>query len=169
MQLPIGVRMEHVQRLIMASPDVDRAKAINEVPLLGIPVTIYGSTRDQALTISWRDHGLPRAGDLSNAIVGHTPDFTLASWAGVDVVDTSGVDRSIVGHSDYISTPEGAADLCRVVNGEPTRVDRTRDPRGGKRLHWLLVSNQKWPQTDRCASGGLMAFEWLVKKQNSGE
>lgn len=142
-------RRSAIRRLVMASADVDRATAISHVPALGIPVTVYGSTRDQALSASWREHGLPRAGDLSTWFTGHKPDFAFANSSNVDVVDTSAVTRGVVHHTDYITTPEGAADLCRVVNGKNPEQGRYLDPRGS---HWLLARAKDRPLKDQCAN-----------------
>lgn len=109
----------HVDHLIMASPDVDRATLRQLLADgLGTPVTIYGSRKDQALTTSWRVHSYPRGGDLSWWVNGHDPDYTLAWLKGVEVVDTTDVDHSLIAHSAFLDTREGAEDLCRVVHGE---------------------------------------------------
>jgi esterase/lipase superfamily enzyme len=160
MRMPQADRSAAIQRLVMASADVDRAKAIREVPKLGIPVTLYASTRDQALAGSWRDHGLPRAGDLSTWYTGHTPDpgAILNTDGLVDVVDTSAVTRGIVHHTDYIGTPEGATDLCRAVRGDHDPVNgRTMDP---TQRRWLLLKGEAQDPSDPCVGSGFAAAKW---------
>ena len=151
-------RTASVDELVMASPDVDRAKTIREAPALGIPVTIYASTRDQALSASWRDHGLPRAGDLSTWFTGQKPDpGAIADTEGlVHVVDTSAVTTGIVHHADYIATHEGATDLCRVIRGDQDPAGRTYDPVMRRSL--LRKDHHPDPNDpDPCVGSGLEA------------
>lgn len=160
--LPRSVRKASVTRFIMASPDVDRAKAIAELPTLAIPVTVYGSTWDQVLTGSWRDHGLPRAGDLSTHISGHAVDYALSNSPKIDIVDTSRLhSRFHPNHSNFIETAEGAADLCRLVNDDenPGR-GRLRDKAGP---HWILLKETHPDPTDKCATRGTAAARWFNK------
>ena len=79
--------------IVLVAPDVDRelmARQLRSPNGLGSPTTLYASLRDQALAASWRAHGYPRAGDLSNSARSHEPepglyqDIRLAS-----VVDTT--------------------------------------------------------------------------------
>ena len=117
-------------RLVMAAPDVDRGVAAQAFANgLGADVTLYVSLRDQPLSGSWRGHGYPRAGDFSSWVSGRKPVYAFAWLPRVDVIDTTPVDRSLSGHSAFIDTAEGAADLCRVVNGEgETRPGVYRQP-----------------------------------------
>jgi pimeloyl-ACP methyl ester carboxylesterase len=154
-------RSQHIAALIMASPDIDRAnmhRALDQG--LGIPVTIYGSTRDQALSASWRAHGMPRAGDLAAWVTGHTPDYSLEDIPGANIVDTSLVTTGVVHHSDFISTPEGAADLCRVVS-DPANLKNGRESVPGHTGRWVL---KKGNLGDLCATSGAEAYQWLVQK-----
>lgn len=156
-------RSAEVQRLIMASADMDRAKAIAQVPNLGIPVTVYASTRDQALSASWREHGLPRAGDLSTWYNSHLADnFAIADTPGlVDVVDTSAVTKGVIHHTDYIGTVEGAADLCRVVRGDSDPVaGRGRDL---AHRRWFLQLLGIADVADPCSDRGSRAAKWYSK------
>lgn len=107
-----------VDRLVMASPDVDRASMRQLLwEGAGAKVTIYGSRKDQALSGSWRLHSYPRAGDLSWWVTGHDRDYSLAWIPGVEVIDTTDADHSRIGHSTFIDTRAGAEDLCRVIHG----------------------------------------------------
>lgn len=159
-QLDPAFRSQHVAALIMASPDVDRANMHRELgDGLGIPVTIYGSTRDQALSASWRAHGMPRAGDLADWVTGHAPDYSLEDIPGADIVDTSLVTIGMLHHSDFISTPEGAADLCRVVSGAADLKDG-RDPVTGHPGRWML---RKGDMGDACAKSGSDAYALIAR------
>jgi esterase/lipase superfamily enzyme len=159
-QLDPAFRSQHIAALIMASPDVDRADLYRELEHgLELPVTIYGSTRDQALSASWRAHGMPRAGDLAAWVTGHVPDYNLQDPPGANVVDTSLVTTGLIHHSDYISTPEGAADLCRVVSNAVDLKDGREET--GHPRRWVL---KKGDLGDECARSGVEAYEWLARK-----
>jgi esterase/lipase superfamily enzyme len=129
-----------VRQLIMAAPDVDRAWLIKDGGRdLGIPVTLYGSTRDQPLSASWRSHGYARAGDLSKWVTGTDNEFPYDKVPEITVVDTSAVSRGM-GHADFIETKEGAADLCRTVNASPPVPDLPgRQKVEGHSNSWVLT------------------------------
>jgi esterase/lipase superfamily enzyme len=147
-----------LERLIMASPDVDRASVIEQLSDgLGVPVTLYGSTRDQPLSASWRSHGYPRAGDFSSWVTGHVNVYPFDGVGGVDVVDTSAVSHGALGHADFIESREGAADLCRVINRAPT--DPGRQAVAGHPNAVALIRNP--PAGDACAGQGEAAAESL--------
>lgn len=70
-----------VRKLILASPDLDQSsfnRWLSSKPA-DFPVTLYGSTRDQALSASWRWHGYARAGDLSKWVTGNVATFPYAA------------------------------------------------------------------------------------------
>ena len=160
-----------VDRLIMASPDVDRAALKRRLDEgLGVAVTLYGSRRDQPLSASWRSHGYPRAGDLADWVTGHDPDYTLHNLSTVDVVDTSDVTRGLLHHADFIETMEGAADLCRVVGKPDAKAGRKAV--GDPPQRWLLVPGGP-AEPDDCSESGASAYRWLMrkpvaKKENGG-
>lgn len=129
-----------VRQLVMAAPDVDRDWFIKDGGRdLGIPVTLYGSTRDQPLIASWRSHGYARAGDLSKWVTGTDNSFPYDELPEITVVDTSAVSRGL-GHADFIETSEGAADLCRTVNASPPTSDLPgREKVEGHSNSWVLL------------------------------
>jgi esterase/lipase superfamily enzyme len=149
----------HVRTVVLASADIDREifdrDLAGEVVIPGRSVTMYVSRLDRALQGSWTAHGSPRLGDANC-----TYDFWRGGKTGVkrcypaphkglEVIDTSEVSKG-VGHADFIETPEGAADLCHVVAGQPNPkgrvpgegafvlargvVDREGCPKGAERL-----------------------------------
>ena len=139
-----------VEQLILAAPDVDREALANELqnakPIAG-RVTIYASRNDQALSASWRAHGQARAGDLSAWVKGQDPGHPyFKDIASVDVVDTTDVSLDFVSHDAFIASPEGAADLCRVIKnlsaGE-ARNGSLYDTRN----YYSLVKSPAWPDT----------------------
>lgn len=139
----------HVDRLVMASPDVDRATLREQLAKgIGTAVTIYGSRKDQALSLSWRDHSYPRGGDLSWWVEGRASDYTLAWLNGVEVIDTTDIDHSVDGHSAFIETREGREDLCRVIHSEgPERPGIA--PLHSPGNYYRLI---RTPVTDQCSS-----------------
>ena len=120
-RLKANHRLPRVRNFVMAAPDVDRDDLVRRLWApegLGVPVTMYVSLRDQALSASWRGHAYPRAGDFSWWVSGRKPYFAFASVPKLQVVDTTDVDRTILGHSYFIDSPKALADLCRVLFGK---------------------------------------------------
>ena len=123
---------EHVSlgRLVLASPDVDRAEvaALLKRPQgLGFPATIYASRKDQALSGSWRTHGYARAGDLSNWVSGSQPGYPYREFHNSDIVDTTNVKADFAEHRAFIASQEGAADLCHVLANDSVKPGRDPD------------------------------------------
>ena len=147
-----------VERLIMASPDVDRDWFIRVARQgLPVPVTLYGSTRDQPLSASWRSHAHPRAGDLSRWVTGNDngDPYKDVNHAGLDIVDTSPVARGLLKHADFIESWQGAAALCRVINGKSTDNGRLRMTNNMEQLY------EKPVEADTCTGHGEEAVEYL--------
>ncbi|MCM2374101.1 alpha/beta hydrolase [Aporhodopirellula aestuarii] len=97
-------------RVVLAAPDVDAdlfrkdlAGALTEV---AEQVTLYASSDDQALVASKAVHGYPRAGE--------TGEF-LVVVPGVDTIDVSGIDLSLLGHSYYGDSEPILRDLYEVL------------------------------------------------------
>ena len=118
-------------QLVLGSPDVDRAQIaqlLERESGFGPFATIYASRKDQALSASWRTHGYPRAGDLSNWVSGRRPGYPYRTFNRADIVDTSAVSAGPVAHAAFIQTAEGAADLCHVLAGDAAKPGRAPDP-----------------------------------------
>lgn len=135
-----------IASVVMAAPDVDRESLdslLRTAPFLAVPITIYGSTRDQALSASWRAHGYPRAGDLSDWVTGQRRAYPYWRMDKVEVIDTSFVGRGVVGHDSFVTAPEVEADLCRVLIGAPTQPGRDALQQGANhyKLHKGLADD----------------------------
>jgi pimeloyl-ACP methyl ester carboxylesterase len=107
-----------VPRLILAAPDIDREALVNAWKPPNAPpldVTMYVSRRDQPLSASWRGHAYPRAGDFSWWVTGRQPHYAFSEVQRLQVVDTTDIDGTSLGHSAFIDVTEGAIDLCRVI------------------------------------------------------
>jgi esterase/lipase superfamily enzyme len=83
------------RNIFLAAPDIDigvfKQLAAN-FPLCSQRVTLYASSRDQAMRISQHFNGRQRAGDSN-------PNIIVVSK--VDSVDASAVDTGLIGHSYY--------------------------------------------------------------------
>jgi len=149
----------HVSTIVLASADVDREIFDRDLaPAIVSPgrqIIVYASRVDRVLQTSWAVHGRARAGDVNCVYDLWRGRKTAATHCypkartGLVVVDTSAVSRAL-GHADFVETPEGAADLCHVVAGQPNPsgrgkgdgafvlikgvVDREGCPEGGARL-----------------------------------
>ncbi|MEO8270992.1 MAG: alpha/beta hydrolase, partial [Aureliella sp.] len=97
-------------RIVLAAPDVDADRFRRDfAPALlnvGKQVTLYASSDDQALIASKRVHGYPRAGESGANIV---------IVPGIETIDVSGIDLSLLGHSYYGDSEPMLRDLFGVV------------------------------------------------------
>ncbi|WP_416739239.1 alpha/beta hydrolase [Pseudomonas sp. NFX71] len=85
-----------LKAVILAAPDIDADLFKQQIAprLLKAErsVTLYASSNDRALLASQKLHGYPRAGDSGTGLV---------ILKGVDTIDASNVDTSLLGHSYY--------------------------------------------------------------------
>jgi esterase/lipase superfamily enzyme len=98
-------------QIVMAAPDVDAGAFRNRyAPLaarMGRRVTMYASSNDRALKESVRIHGYDRAG-LSGEHLVVVP--------GLDTIDVSAIDTSLIGHSYYGDNPQMIRDLRTLID-----------------------------------------------------
>ncbi|TWU46311.1 hypothetical protein Poly51_57070 [Rubripirellula tenax] len=122
-------------RLVMAAPDVDADRFVRDFasPLAAIAnhVTLYASSDDQALVASKQVHGYPRAGDSGVDIV---------VVPGIETVDVSGIDLSILGHSYYGDNEAMLRELYGVVRERKSAPQRASliTRRTGNLIYWQL-------------------------------
>jgi esterase/lipase superfamily enzyme len=97
-------------QLVLAAPDVDAAEFRDRYAptarRIARQVTLYASSNDQALLASTKVHGHTRAG-LSDGLLTVVP--------GVDTIDVSPIDTSLIGHSYYGNNPEMIRDMRALV------------------------------------------------------
>jgi esterase/lipase superfamily enzyme len=97
-------------QVIMAAPDVDagefRDRYAPAVARLARHVTLYASSNDQALLASTKVHGHTRAGLSGDQLV---------VIPGVDTIDVSPIDTSLIGHSYYGDNPLMIRDMRALV------------------------------------------------------
>lgn len=124
------------REIILAAPDVDADVFRNELaPALakaGQRVTLYASSKDMALQASKEVHGYPRAGDTAAGV-------TIVP--GVDTIDASQVDDSILAHSYFVESIPVIRDIAQMMrdNRAPTQRPRLQAVRGSGGVHWVLM------------------------------
>ena len=108
-----------LDRVVLAAPDVDAdlfrrdlAPALVDVSR---QVTLYASSDDQALIASKQVHGYPRAGESGDHIV---------VVPGVETIDVSGIDLSLLGHSYYGDSEMMLRDLYNVIYSRLPAAER---------------------------------------------
>jgi esterase/lipase superfamily enzyme len=123
-------------RVVLAAPDVDadrfRRDLAPELVEVAEQVTLYASSDDQALIASQKVHGYPRAGESGENMV---------VVPGIETVDVSGIDLSLLGHSYYGDNQSMLHELYELVRARlpaPRRqllVARRR----GEQIYWQLI------------------------------
>jgi esterase/lipase superfamily enzyme len=113
------VTQKRFQQIVLAAPDIDAEVFKRDVaPLLASSaehVTLYASSRDQALAASKLVHGYPRAGDSGS---------NLLVIPGIETVDVTEVDTGILGHSYYGNSVPILRDLEQILHGALTQEKR---------------------------------------------
>jgi esterase/lipase superfamily enzyme len=94
------------REIVLTAPDMDADKFRNQiVPAIkgtARRITLYASSNDEALKLSKKVHGYPRAGDSEPRIV---------VCEGIDTIDVSAVDTNGIGHSYYGENRSCLSDL----------------------------------------------------------
>ena len=123
-------------RLVLAAPDVDadlfRKDLASPLAQMANHVTLYASSDDQALIASKRVHGYPRAGESGR---------NLVVMPGIETIDVSGIDLSLLGHSYYGDNESMLRDLYQVVRSRLHASKRgSLIPRQtGNLVYWQLA------------------------------
>jgi esterase/lipase superfamily enzyme len=103
--------MPSFNEVILTAPDVDADTFTNDIAPAIVKtaqrVTLYASSNDEALIISKKVHGYPRAGDSGSQLI---------VLRGIDTVDVSAVDTSLVGHTYYGDNSTVLADIFELLN-----------------------------------------------------
>lgn len=135
----IGLRDDHrepvLSRVVMAAPDVDALEFKNRyaglVQRVAGATVVYGSRNDRALMLSEQIHGYDRLGLVSSE---------FASRDNVDMIDTSPLDLSMLGHSYYGENPVVINDIKAFFREQPRaslrpwlRIDTSQTP---ERIVW---------------------------------
>jgi len=111
---PEGTTRPHFQEVILAAPDVDRdifKQLAGAVASSANRVTLYASSHDEALKASKKLHEFPRAGEAGQS---------LLIVKGIDTIDVSAVDSSLLGHSYFGDNTSVISDIHRLLTqGSP--------------------------------------------------
>jgi esterase/lipase superfamily enzyme len=104
-----------IREIILAAPDIDAdtfrdeiAPRIIAAELPTTHLTLYASSRDEALLASKKFHGYARAGDAG--------DLQLI-LTGLEYIDASSVDTGFLGHSYYGDNRSVIADIHYLIEG----------------------------------------------------
>jgi esterase/lipase superfamily enzyme len=122
--------------LVLVAPDVDADTFRRDLaPKLGKTahrVTLYASATDEALALSQKLHGYPRAGDAGKDLV-VTP--------GVETIDVSQVDTGLIGHSYYDDNETVLTDLFYLLHASLPAAQRPwlRPTASGSLVYWSLT------------------------------
>lgn len=122
-----------LKEVILTAPDIDAAVFSRDIaPALaaaGRPITLYASSQDLALRASKQVHGYPRAGDAGPGLI---------VVPGIETIDASQVDTSLLGHSYFAEASSVLSDIYYLIrDGE--RADRRfglRRVEGTAGAHW---------------------------------
>lgn len=122
-----------LKEVILTAPDIDAEVFKRDIaPALaaaGRPITLYASSQDLALRASKQVHGYPRAGDAG---------LGLIVMPGIETIDASQVDTSLLGHSYFAEASSVLSDIYYLIrDGE--RADRRfglRRIEGAAGAHW---------------------------------
>lgn len=124
------------REIILAAPDIDADVFRHDIaPRLvqaGRRVTLYASSKDLALRASKEVHGYPRAGDAGSGIV---------VIKGVDTIDASHVDDSILAHSYFVESVPVIRDIAQMLRKRLTVQERTplRRMIGPNGTYWMIA------------------------------
>lgn len=105
--------------IILAAPDIDarvfRTELAPALRQASGRVTLYASSEDMALKASKQVNRGPRAGDTSEGVV-------LVS--GVDTIDVSGVDQSMLAHSYFMESDKVMGDIREMFRANQPAAQR---------------------------------------------
>ncbi|MHB8864075.1 MAG: alpha/beta hydrolase, partial [Pirellulaceae bacterium] len=110
LQLQLGAQSALFNQIILAAPDIDAEIFCRDLaPALtksARRVTLYASSKDQALIASKQVHGYARAGDSGGDLI---------VIPGIETVDVSQLDSSLLGHSYYGTSNPILLDIRQLI------------------------------------------------------
>ncbi len=131
----LGDEARRFREVILTAPDIDadvfRRDIAPAVTRTADRVTLYASSNDEALIASKRLHGYPRAGDAGSGLV---------VVPGIDTIDVSAVDTSLIGHSYYGANDTVLTDLAAILHkaAPPDRRRWLRPSSLGPFTYWVF-------------------------------
>ena len=136
LQLQLRNETELFNQIILAAPDVDaeifRRDLAPALVRTARHVTLYASSNDQALAASKTVHGYARAGESG---------ADLVVLPGIETVDVSALDTSLLGHSYYGSSNPILLDIGQLIDRAlPAAERRWLLPRPyGNLTYWVFA------------------------------
>ncbi|WP_296278278.1 alpha/beta fold hydrolase [Pseudoxanthomonas sp.] len=122
--------------IILAAPDIDakvfRTELAPALQRASGRVTLYASSEDLALKASKQVNRGPRAGDTSEGVV-------LVS--GVDTIDVSGVDQSVLAHSYFMESDKVMGDIREMFRANQPAAQRKplQSVKLGAGMFWKIL------------------------------
>ena len=118
--------------VIFAAPDIDARefRSIVAPAIVGTAerMTLYASSKDRALRVSQALHDYPRAGDSGEG---------LTVFEGIETIDASVIDTSLLGHSYFADAIQLVSDLLSVILEGLPPADRSLEAEvKGGRTYW---------------------------------
>lgn len=106
--------------VVLTAPDIDaeifRRDIAPAIVTTAKRVTLYASSNDEALVLSKQVHGYPRAGETGDGLV---------VIPGIETVDVSAVDTSLLGHSYYGDNATVISDMIDLVRNSKSARERS--------------------------------------------
>lgn len=127
--------LSRLKGVILAAPDIDAVVFKRDIaPKLMGPsrnVTLYASSNDKALQASKKIHGYQRAGETGTGLV---------IVPGMDTIDASSLDTSLVGHSYYGDNRSIISDMYYLLKAQLPASQRSGLSSAGKApdLYWMF-------------------------------
>lgn len=124
------------REVILTAPDIDADVFARDLAPAIVQtaerVTLYASSNDEALMASRAVHGYRRAGESGDNVV---------IVPGIETVDVSEVDTSLIGHSYYGSNSTVLADLYELMHGAKPAEQRKwlQSMRLGTLKYWKFL------------------------------
>jgi esterase/lipase superfamily enzyme len=129
--------------VLLTAPDIDadifRRDIVPAIVKTASRVTLYASSHDAALEASKQVHGYPRAGESGENII---------VIPGIDTIDVSAVDTSLVGHSYYGDSDTVLVDMAQLLHEEKAPDLRARlqkktlDTAVGTLRYWFFLAER---------------------------
>lgn len=109
--------------VVFAAPDID-AREFRQIVAPAIidvadRITLYASSKDRALRVSRTLHDYPRAGDSGE-------ELTVVD--GIETIDASVIDTSLLGHSYFADALRLVGDLLAVIRDGAPPPERSLEP-----------------------------------------
>ncbi|MEM7473026.1 MAG: alpha/beta hydrolase [Pseudomonadota bacterium] len=110
---------ERIRTIILAAPDIDaevfKRDIAPKITTEDQPITVYASSKDNALKASREFNGYPRLGDIAE--VGRP-------ILGVDLIDASKVETGFWGHTYFGDNASVIADIYYLIRGKMNPSER---------------------------------------------